>query len=35
MASIQERGADISDDHIRDKIIKFTEEAQRQVVDKE
>ena len=34
MASIQERGADINDDHIRDKIIQFTEEAHRQVIDK-
>ena len=34
MASIQERGADISGDHIRDQIIKFTEEAHRQVDDK-
>ena len=34
MASIQERGADISDNDIRDRIIKFTEEAHGQIVDK-
>ena len=34
MSSIQERGANISDDDIRSKITKFTEEAHKQIIDK-
>ena len=34
MASIQEREANISEDDIRNKIIKFNEEAHKQILDK-
>ena len=35
MTSIQEREASITDDDIRSKIIKFNEEAHRQILNKE
>ena len=34
MADIKERGADISDEDIRNKIIEFSEEAYKQIISK-